>query len=57
LSLERAADGVSVTLVSPGTIATDIRRVDNRNQLHRHARDPIPARLQMSAGPTRASCC
>jgi short-subunit dehydrogenase len=53
LRLELAPAGVSVTLVSPGNIATNIRRVDNLNRLHRRAKDPIPAWLAMS--PDRAA--
>jgi len=44
---ELAADGVSVTLVSPGFVDSDIRRVDNRGTLHEGARDPIPAWLRV----------
>ncbi len=49
LRLELAPAGVSVTLVTPGNVATNIRRVDNRNVLHRALKDPIPAWLQISA--------
>jgi NAD(P)-dependent dehydrogenase (short-subunit alcohol dehydrogenase family) len=49
LRFELAPRGISVTLVSPGNVATNIRRVDNRNVLHPAARDPIPAWLQISA--------
>ncbi|MGA7622071.1 MAG: SDR family NAD(P)-dependent oxidoreductase [Candidatus Acidiferrales bacterium] len=40
--------GVKVTLISPGFVVSDIRRVDNRGELHSEAKDPIPAWLQMS---------
>jgi len=40
--------GVKVTLISPGFVASDIRRVDNRGQLHAGAKDPVPAWLIMS---------
>lgn len=53
LQFELADAGVSVTLVSPGNIATNIRRVDNYNVLHRAVRDPIPPWLQLS--PDRAA--
>ena len=39
--------GVGCTLISPGFIDSDIRRVDNRGGLHPHARDPIPAWLRL----------
>ena len=44
---ELAAVGVSVTLVSPGFVDSDIRRVDNAGQLHEQAPDPVPAWLRM----------
>ena len=44
---ELAADGVSVTLVSPGFVDSDIRRVDNHGILHEGAPDPVPAWLRM----------
>jgi short-subunit dehydrogenase len=45
--------GVSVTLISPGFLSTDIRKVDNRGALHEHARDPVPEWLRMD--PERAA--
>jgi short-subunit dehydrogenase len=39
--------GVSCTLISPGFVDSDIRRVDNRGGLHANARDPIPAWIRM----------
>jgi short-subunit dehydrogenase len=48
LHRELAADGVSVTLISPGFVDSDIRRTDNRGVVHAHASDPIPAWLRMS---------
>ncbi|HET9862695.1 MAG TPA: SDR family NAD(P)-dependent oxidoreductase [Steroidobacteraceae bacterium] len=39
--------GVSCTLVSPGFVDSDIRRVDNRGGLHPDARDPVPGWLRM----------
>jgi len=39
--------GVGCTLISPGFVDSDIRRVDNRGGLHPHARDPIPPWLRM----------
>jgi short-subunit dehydrogenase len=39
--------GVTVTLISPGFVKSDIRRVDNRGTLHAGARDPIPRWLMM----------
>jgi short-subunit dehydrogenase len=39
--------GVGCTLISPGFVDSDIRRVDNRGGLHPEARDPIPSWLRM----------
>jgi short-subunit dehydrogenase len=39
--------GVGCTLISPGFVDSDIRRVDNRGGLHPHVDDPIPAWLRM----------
>jgi short-subunit dehydrogenase len=40
--------GVKVTLLSPGFVASNIRRVDNRGNFHPRAKDPVPAWLVMS---------
>lgn len=42
---ELALDGVTVTLISPGFVASNIRRTDNQGVVHADANDPIPARL------------
>jgi short-subunit dehydrogenase len=39
--------GVGCTLISPGFVDSDIRRVDNRGGFHAGAKDPIPAWLRM----------
>jgi short-subunit dehydrogenase len=39
---ELARAGVSVTLLSPGFVASNIRRVDNAGQFHVEAPDPMP---------------
>jgi short-subunit dehydrogenase len=39
--------GVGVTLISPGFVDSDIRRVDNRGGLHAEVHDPIPGWLRM----------
>jgi len=39
--------GVKLTLISPGFVASNIRRVDNQNSVHAHAKDPVPAWIQM----------
>ena len=44
---ELAAHGVAVTLVSPGFVDSDIRRVDNRGTTHEGAPDPIPPWLRV----------
>lgn len=46
---ELAPYGVSVVLLSPGFVESNIRRVDNRGVLHEGAPDPVPASLVMSA--------
>jgi short-subunit dehydrogenase len=48
LRQELAADGVSVTLISPGFVDSDIRRTDNRGVVHAHAPDPVPAWLRLA---------
>lgn len=40
-------EGIGVTLISAGFVDSDIRRTDNRGQLHAAAPDPIPAWLRM----------
>jgi short-subunit dehydrogenase len=39
---ELARQGVAVTLLSPGFIESNIRRVDNRGRLHADAPEPLP---------------
>lgn len=38
---------VGVTLISPGFVDSDIRRVDNQGGMHAQAPDPVPAWLRM----------
>jgi len=45
---ELKLDGVKVTLISPGFVASEIRRVDNQGMLHEGAADPVPDWLVMS---------
>jgi short-subunit dehydrogenase len=45
---ELARQGVAVTLLSPGFIESNIRRVDNRGKLHADAPEPLPAWLVVS---------
>jgi short-subunit dehydrogenase len=42
--------GVRVTLISPGFVVSNIRRVDNRGTLHAGASDQLPAWLPMPTG-------
>lgn len=42
------AIGAGCTLISPGFVDSDIRRVDNRGGLHPEVRDPVPAWLRMN---------
>ncbi len=41
--------GVSVTLICPGFIESEIRLVNNKGVFRDHAKDPIPKWIQMSA--------
>jgi short-subunit dehydrogenase len=41
------AVGIGCTLISPGFVDSDIRRVDNHGGLHAHVEDPVPAWLRM----------
>jgi short-subunit dehydrogenase len=47
---ELRLDGVTVTLISPGFVDSNIRRVDNQGALHERANDPIPAWLVVPTG-------
>ncbi len=49
LGHELAATGVSVTLVSPGFVESEIRRVDNTGVFHTEVREPVPAWLVVPA--------
>ncbi|HTZ49500.1 MAG TPA: SDR family NAD(P)-dependent oxidoreductase [Verrucomicrobiae bacterium] len=42
ITAELALSGVKVTLISPGFVASNIRRVDNKGTLHANAKEPIP---------------
>jgi short-subunit dehydrogenase len=44
---ELRLSGVKVTLISPGFVASNIRRVDNQGQFHVGAKDQIPSWLVM----------
>ena len=39
--------GIKLTLISPGFVVSNIRRVDNQNSVHSSANDPVPAWIQM----------
>ncbi len=45
---ELAQLGVALTLISPGFVESNIRRVDNQGRLHADAPEPLPAWLVMS---------
>ncbi len=45
---ELAQAGVALTLISPGFVESNIRRVDNRGRLHPDAPEPLPGWLVMS---------
>src|SRR5437763_234196 len=44
---ELRLSGVKVTLISPGFVVSDIRRVDNQGTFHGHAKESMPAWLIM----------
>ncbi len=48
LRAEWSVKGVSVTLLSPGFVESEIRRVDNQAQFQASAQDPLPKWLVMS---------
>ncbi|HYE07488.1 MAG TPA: SDR family NAD(P)-dependent oxidoreductase [Planctomycetota bacterium] len=43
---EWRADGIAVTLISPGFVDSDFRRTDNAGRVHAGAPDPVPAWLR-----------
>jgi short-subunit dehydrogenase len=45
---ELRPSGIKVTLLSPGFVASDIRRIDNQGTLHAGAKDPVPPRMIVS---------
>lgn len=49
LDAELRQEGVSVTLLSPGFVASEIRQIDNQGVLHEDAKDPVPSWLVMPA--------
>jgi short-subunit dehydrogenase len=49
LRAELGPHGVSVTLLAPGFVDSEIRQVDNRGVHHPGARDPIPRLIRMPA--------
>ncbi len=48
ITAELKPRGIKVTLISPGFIVSNIRRVDNKGEFHTGAKDAIPTWLQMS---------
>lgn len=50
---ELRLSGVKVTLISPGFVTSNIRRIDNRGTFHAGAKEPIPDWLVM---PTNKAC-
>jgi short-subunit dehydrogenase len=49
LGHELGRHGVSVTLISPGFVESEIHQVDNRGVHHAEGRDPVPRWLRMPA--------
>lgn len=49
LRAELKPEGVDVTLISPGFVDSEIRKVDNQGALHEHAKDPIPSWIRVSS--------
>ncbi len=54
LRAEMAKHGVGVTLLAPGFVDSEIRKVDNQGQYHADARDKIPGWLRMDADKAAA---
>jgi short-subunit dehydrogenase len=48
ITLEMRAAGITVTLLSPGFVASDIRITDNQGKVHEGSKDPIPPRMVVS---------
>ncbi|HJY86024.1 MAG TPA: SDR family NAD(P)-dependent oxidoreductase [Candidatus Acidoferrales bacterium] len=48
ITQELSPAGVKVTLISPGFVVSNIRRVDKQGRFHPEARDRVPAWIQMS---------
>ncbi len=46
---ELKPQGVSVTLIAPGFVSSEIRRVDNQGEFKEHRKEPIPSWLIMPA--------
>jgi short-subunit dehydrogenase len=42
---ELAASGITVTLLSPGFVVSEIRITDNQGRVHTSSKDPIPPRM------------
>ena len=51
LAMEVARDGVSVTVLQPGFVSTDIAKVDNTGRLDPDRKDKRPAALMWEAEP------
>ena len=49
LRMELAPQGIAVTLISPGFVDSEIRRVDNQGVFQAHAPEPVPAWLRVPA--------
>lgn len=49
LAYEWKSKGVSVTLICPGFVRSEIRLVNNQGNYRPHAKDPVPSWIQMSA--------
>jgi len=49
LRFELEPEGPSVTLVTPGNVESEIRRIDNHDVLHAEVPDPTPRWLQISS--------
>jgi len=47
ITAELALDGIKLTLISPGFVDSNIRRIDNRGTFHAEAAEPIPEWLVM----------
>lgn len=57
LYFELKPKGVSVTLICPGFVQSEIRLVNNKGELREHTKDPVPTWIQMPANKAAQAIC